>query len=222
MILVIDDDTAAADAIARALRETGREVLVASTVDAALAALAAETPLAVVLDLVLGADATPLHTALVRRRLPVLLVSGADPQRLPVVAEPKGWRWLAKPCEPDALVTAVAALVDSVTGEHRAASSTFTRRADGAVSATKSTAQIVSETVVDLVALAILGAVMLVVRPANPWIFGGCVVALLLLAGVRAADLLALSKGLPMRGGPSALILGALAPLLARLIAPNT
>jgi len=217
MILVIDDDTAAADAIARTLRETGREVLVASTVDAALAALAAETPLAVVLDLVLGADATPLHTALVRRRLPVLLVSGADPQRLPMVAEPKGWRWLAKPCEPDALVTAVAALVDSVTGEHRAAASSFTRRADGAVSATKSTAQIVSETVIDALAISTLAAELFIVRPSNPWIVGGCIVALLLLAGVRAADLLALSKGLPMRGGPSALVLALLGAAGTRL-----
>lgn len=207
MILVIDDDAGAADAIARTLRETGREVLVASTVDAALAALAAETPLCVVLDLVLGADATPLHTALVRRRLPVLLVSGADPQRLPAVAEPKGWRWLAKPCEPDALVTAVAALVGGVTGEHRAPQSSITRGADGAMTATKSTAQVISETVVDALALAILGAVLIVVRPESPWVQGGCVVGILLLAGVRVADLVALSKGLPTRGSVGALVL---------------
>ena len=217
MILVIDDDVSAADAIARTLRETGREVLVASTVDAALAALAAETPLCVVLDLVLGSDATPLHTALTRRRLPVLLVSGADPQRLPIVAEPKGWRWLAKPCEPDALITAVSALVESVTGEHRAAPSSFTRGADGTISATKSTAQIVSETVVDVLALAILGAVLIVVRPESPWVQGGCVVGLLLLAGVRVADLVALSKGLPTRGSVGALVLALLGAASTRL-----
>ncbi len=217
MILVIDDDTAAADAIARTLRETGREVLVASTVDAALAALAAETPLCVVLDLVLGSDATPLHTALTRRRLPVLLVSGADPQRLPIVAEPKGWRWLAKPCEPDALVTAVAALVGVSTGEHRAAQSSVVRSADGTMTATKSTAQVISETVVDVLALAILGAVLLVVRPANPWVQGGCVVGILLLAGVRVADLVALSKGLPTRGSVGALVLALLGAASTRL-----
>jgi DNA-binding NtrC family response regulator len=74
MILVIDDNAASTDAIARTLRETGREVHIASTVPDALAALAADTPLCVVLDLVLGSDATALHTALTRRRLPVLLV----------------------------------------------------------------------------------------------------------------------------------------------------
>lgn len=56
MILVIDDDAAAADAIARTLRETGREVRIASTVPDALAMLAAETPSAVVLDPGLAAD----------------------------------------------------------------------------------------------------------------------------------------------------------------------
>ena len=66
---------------------------------AALAALAAETPLCVVLDLVLGSDATPLHTALTRRRLPVLLVSGADPSALPEVAHSRGWSYLAKPVD---------------------------------------------------------------------------------------------------------------------------
>ena len=48
MILVIDDNAASADAIARTLRETGREVHLASTVPDALAALAADTPLVVV------------------------------------------------------------------------------------------------------------------------------------------------------------------------------
>lgn len=217
MILVIDDTLVSADAIARTLRETGREVLIASSVPDALAALAADTPICVVLDLVLGSDATPLHAALVRRRLPVLLVSGIEPQRLPEIAEPRGWRWLAKPIEPDALVTAVASLVEASTGEHRAAPSSFTRGADGAVTATKSTAQVVSETIVDVLALAILGAVLIVVRPSSPWVQGGCVVGLLLLAGVRVADLVALSKGLPMRGGPSALALALLGAASSRL-----
>lgn len=217
MILVIDDNAAASDAIARTLRETGREVHIASTVPEALAALAADTPLCVVLDLVLGTDATALHTALTRRRLPVLLVSGVEPQRLPEVAEPRGWRWLAKPVEPDALVNAVTALVGLSTGEHRASQSSIVRSADGAMTATKSTAQVISETVVDVLALAILGAVLLVVRPSNPWVQGGCIVALLLLAGVRAADLLALSKGLPVRGGPAALVLAMLGAANSRL-----
>lgn len=75
------------------------------------------------------------------------------------------------------------------------------------MTATKSTAQVISETVVDVLALAILGAVLIVVRPTNPWVQGGCVVGLLLLAGVRVADLVALSKGLPTRGSVGALVL---------------
>ena len=214
MIHVIDDDSAAADAIARTLRETGREVRISTSVTDAIATLAAETPSAVVLDLVLGTDASALHAALVRRRIPVLLVSGAEPARLPEVADPRGWRWLAKPCEPDALVSAVASLVDT---PERPSQSSITRRGDGSVTATKSTAQVVSETIVDLVALAILGAVLIVVRPSNPWVQGGCVVGLLLLAGVRVADLVALSRGLPLRGGPSAAVLALLGAAASRL-----
>ena len=214
MIHVIDDDSVAADAIARTLRETGREVRISTSVTDAIATLAAETPTCVVLDLVLGTDASALHAALVRRRIPVLLVSGAEPARLPEVADPRGWRWLAKPCEPDALVSAVASLVDT---PERPSQSSITRRGDGSVTATKSTAQVVSETIVDLTALAILGAVLIVVRPSNPWVQGGCVVGLLLLAGVRVADLVALSRGLPLRGGPSAAVLALLGAAASRL-----
>ena len=60
MIHVIDDDSVAADAIARTLRETGREVRISTSVTDAIATLAAETPSAVVLDLVLGTDASAL------------------------------------------------------------------------------------------------------------------------------------------------------------------
>ena len=68
-----------------------------------------------------------------------------------------------------------------------------------------------------MLALAILGAVLIVVRPESPWVQGGCVVGLLLLAGVRVADLVALSKGLPVRGGPSALVLALLGAASTRL-----
>lgn len=213
MIHVIDDDPAAADAIARTLRESGREVRVSTSVTDALATLAAETPAAVVLDLVLGSDASALHAALVRRRLPVLLVSGAEPARLPEVAEPRGWRWLAKPCEPDALLTAVASLVEERSPSDRPQSAA----SRGAVTPAKSTAQTISETLVDLAALAILGGVLLVLRPASPWIQGGCIVGILLLAGVRVADLVALSRGLPLRGGPSAAVLALLGAAASRL-----
>lgn len=217
MILLIDDDAVAADAIARTLRETGREVVIAPTVDAGLAALAAETPLAVVLDLVLDRDAATLHAALVKRCIPVLLTSGVEPSRLPEVAGPRGWRYLPKPVEPDALVSAVASLVERSTGEHRAVPSSIVRDADGRVSAVKSTAQVVSETVIDALAIVTLAAELFIVRPSSLWIQGGCILGILLLAGVRAADLVALSRGLPMRGGPAALALALLGAASTRL-----
>lgn len=205
-ILLIDDDAALAETTASVLRNTGREVVTAGTVAAALAILAAGTPLAVVLDLVLDTDPTALHAALVARRIPVLLVSGVEPQKLPEVADPRGWPYLAKPFTPDALITAVSALVDGATGRYSTVPSSISRAADGSMTATKSTATVISETIVDVAALVILGAVLLYVKPASVWVQGGCVVGILLLAGVRVADLVALSRGLPGRGGPGALV----------------
>lgn len=216
-ILLIEDERGVADAAARVLRDAGREVAIVGSVDEALASLAAETPLVVVLDLVLDRDPAALHAALVKRAVPVLLVSGVEPARLPEIAGPKGWRYLPKPLEPDALTAAVAALIERSTGQHYAVSSSITRDADGRTVAIKSTAQTVSETVVDLAALAIMGAALLNGRVTHPVLQGALVVGILLLAGIRAADLLALSKGLPGRGGPTALLLALVGAAAARV-----
>lgn len=221
-ILVIDDAADVRAELAATLRQIGHTCEEAGTVDAALHALASATPAAVVLDLVLDRDASSLHSALASRGLPVLLVSGTDPSRLPSVARDHGWSYLAKPWEPDALVAAVQRLLDGGrTSDVTGVQSAIRRDPDGRVTATKSTAQIVSETVIDVAALAILGAELLLVRPASEWIQGGCVVGLLLLAGVRVADLLALSRGLPTRGGPAALVLATLAAAASRLGDPT-
>lgn len=227
--LVIEDDVSAADSAVRVLREMGIAAEIAPTVDAGLVALAGGSPDIVLLDLVLDRDTTSLHEALTRRRVPVLLVSGHVPERdtLPSIARPRGWSWLAKPWEPEALREAVGRVMGRATGEHPAGDvqSTLVRSPDGRVTATKGTAQIVSETVVDLGALAIIGTELIYVRPSSEWVQLLCVVGLLLLAGVRIADLLAVARGMPSRGGPAALALAGLGPVatwLARLLATDT
>ena len=81
----------------------------------------------------------------------------------------------------------------------------------------KSTAQTIAETTVDLVALSILGAALLTGKVSGQWLQGGAILGILLLAGVRVADILALSKGLPPRGGPGALVLAGASGALAWL-----
>ena len=87
-------------------------------------------------------------------------------------------------------------------------SATITSTAERTV-AVKSTAQTVAETLVDLVALGILGAALLMGKVSGPYLQGCAILGILLLAGVRVADILALSKGLPPRGGPGALVVAA-------------
>lgn len=88
---------------------------------------------------------------------------------------------------------------------------------DAPVSRPKSTAQTVAETLVDLAALSILGAALLTGKVSGQWLQGGAILGILLLAGVRVADIVALSKGLPSRGGPAALLLAGLGGLAARV-----
>ena len=113
-ILVIDDDDAVRAAIVAALKNdfTLNE---ASDVVEAIGQLFEFAPDVVVLDLVLGTvPATRLHDALVRRRVPVLLISGTDYTSLPRVAEANGWPFLAKPFTPDALRRSVQDLLPPV------------------------------------------------------------------------------------------------------------
>lgn len=89
---------------------------------------------------------------------------------------------------------------------------------DSRVTATKGRDQIIAETVVDVLALAIIGAALLLERIHTEWLQGVAIAAMLLLAGVRVSDLVALSRGLPGRGGPSALVLAGAGALAARFI----
>ena len=106
-LLVIEDDPLVRDTLVRTLRPQ-YDVHEASSVAAALTALRQSTPDVVVLDLCLDREASSLHDALSRREIPVVLVSGRDPEQLPSVAEARGWPYLAKPVAPATLRTTPA------------------------------------------------------------------------------------------------------------------
>ena len=202
-ILVVDDDAAARLSLVSPLRESGHDVTEADTVAGALAALAGATPTACVLDLSLDSDAAPLHAALASRSVPTLLVSGRAPETLPAVADPRGWSYLAKPVAHEALLAGIAAMLPAPAPVERPA--------------TKTIGEKILETVIDALALAILGAMLLVVRPSSEWIQGLLIMGILLLAGVRIADTLAAMRGLPTRGGPGAIVLALGSAIAARV-----
>lgn len=112
-ILIIDDSDLARDALSAALREQ-YVVAEAPSVAAALAALSVAPHgfAAVVLDLRLDAPCAPLHARLDTLRVPVLVVSGLDEAAVRDAAESHGWASIAKPCDPDALVAAVEAILE--------------------------------------------------------------------------------------------------------------
>ena len=88
-VLVVDDHESAAEGLAIPLR--GRyAVTVARTVADALAALAATAFAAVVLDLALDVDASPLHRELLLRETPVVVVSGIEGEAARALA--RVWR----------------------------------------------------------------------------------------------------------------------------------
>ena len=202
-ILVVDDEPAARLSLALPLREVGHDVTEAGTVAEALAALAGATPTVCVLDLSLDTDPSPLHAALTARSVPTLLVSGREPATLPNVADPRGWSYLAKPVAHEALIAGVSALLPAP--------------APSVPPAPESLAARGLATLIDGLALAILGGVLLVVRPASEWIQGAAIAGILLLAGVRVADVIAAARGLPVRGGPGALVLAIGGALAARM-----
>jgi CheY-like chemotaxis protein len=111
-VLVVDDHPSALAGLAYALRDRW-EVLVAATVAEALAVLARLTPAAVVLDLLLDADASPLHRELVLRAVPVVAVSGIEASAAESIARVWGWRCIAKPPGDLALTAAVAAALET-------------------------------------------------------------------------------------------------------------
>ena len=112
-LLVIEDQASIRVAAASLLRAHGHDVREAATVAAALAALEDSTPEAVILDLALDAPSAALHERLRECGAPVLVVSGVEEERAATVAEAFGWQLLAKPFEPDDLVSRVASLLPS-------------------------------------------------------------------------------------------------------------
>lgn len=112
-VLLAEDDPLVRDALAEMLRTGGVEVVaVADAVDA-LSALTDTTQGydAAVLDLTLGDHTETLHRALARAGVPVLLVSGRDPEALPAHATLHGWAYLAKPVEASALRDALDRII---------------------------------------------------------------------------------------------------------------
>lgn len=195
-VLLIEDEAEAVTLYTRMLTRDGHQVTVASTVDAALSELAGSEPDLVMMDRDLDRDASALHVALVRRGLPVVMVSGSDSESLEHTATERGWSFLAKPFSGVAL----RAEMDRLLADRSRGSRSSTAIGKG-------TPQIIAETVVDLFALAIMGALLVMHRVQAEWLQALLVVGILLLCGVRVADLRALAKGIPPQGGVTALLL---------------
>lgn len=110
-VLVIDDVDVSRLALVTALAPF-YTVIESATVASALAALQRAAPDAVVLDLCLDADRAPLHRRLEELGVPVVLVSGEQPEQLPTIARVNGWRFAAKPVEPEELVAKVTSALE--------------------------------------------------------------------------------------------------------------
>jgi CheY-like chemotaxis protein len=109
-LLIIDDDRAITSTLSPILRDMA-DADAAHTVAEALEKLAAHSYSGVVLDVVLGDDASPLHDALSSREVPVLLLSGRDPVALERIASARGWSYAAKPLSPTVIRGLVADLL---------------------------------------------------------------------------------------------------------------
>lgn len=194
-VLLVEDDPAVAAAHVKLLRLEGHDVATAGTVDAALLELASTEPDVVLLDLHLDRDSAQVQDALYRRGLPVIVVSGADAASIESIAASKGWRFMAKPFSGVAMRAEMArSLADARERDEPSAASP----------GGKSTVQVVAETLVDLFALGIMGALLLLRRVQAEWLQALLVVGMLLLAGVRVADLRAFVRGMPTQGGVAA------------------
>ena len=113
-VLLVEDEPLVREALAAMLRDASHDVVaVASAVDALSAMLdPAATFDAAVLDLTLGEHSETLHRALARAGVPVLLVSGKDPDALPAHAREHGWAYLAKPVEAHAMRDALDRIIN--------------------------------------------------------------------------------------------------------------
>jgi two-component system response regulator RegA len=111
--LIIDDDPVFADTLARALSQQGLSVATARDADAALTAVAAQTPDRIVLDLKLGDDhGLTLLPALLAHApdARVLVLTGYSSIATAVEAIKRGaWQYLPKPATGAAIVQALEA-----------------------------------------------------------------------------------------------------------------
>ena len=109
-ILIVEDQEAVRVLAASLLRSAGHEVREAATVTAALDALDAAAPDAVILDLSLGEPSVALHARLRSMLVPVLVVSGLDADDAQSAAIAQGWSSLPKPFDPELLIAMVERL----------------------------------------------------------------------------------------------------------------
>lgn len=107
-ILLVEDEASTAELTAMVLRDASYVVDIAVTVDAAFSALTRNTYGLVILDLLLDRDATALHDALIRTNKLVLLVSGADADKVQHLALEHNWDYINKPVKPADLIARVA------------------------------------------------------------------------------------------------------------------
>jgi two-component system nitrogen regulation response regulator NtrX len=112
-VLVLEDETAIADALIEILGVEGYRVRAAATVQEARELIAARTPALVLLDFMLAAGATS-ETLLVEllgwRSPPAMLVYSATSAALPV-ARRHGVRFLSKPFDLDVLLSTLRELL---------------------------------------------------------------------------------------------------------------
>ena len=109
-VLLVEDEPALADVIARNLRARGHDVVEAGTAEAAVSAMAESWPDALILDINLpdmtGWDILRRLDAADRARLPAIIISAA-PISQKRIDEFKPFRALLKPFPIDALVRAL-------------------------------------------------------------------------------------------------------------------
>jgi DNA-binding response OmpR family regulator len=106
-VLLVEDESALADVIARNLRARGHDVVVAPTAEAAILSMAERWPDAAILDVNLpdltGWDVLRRLSATDRKSLRVIVISAA-PIAQKRIQEFAPLRWLQKPFPIDALV----------------------------------------------------------------------------------------------------------------------
>jgi DNA-binding response OmpR family regulator len=112
-VLVVEDETAIAEALVEILRVEGYAVRTAATVDQARAQIRTREPTLVLLDFMLAAGATS-EALLVELRAhvpsPAMLVYSATSAAIPV-AKQHGVRFLPKPFDLDVLLSTIRELL---------------------------------------------------------------------------------------------------------------